>query len=398
MGREPWGPRPVRKETIMQPEQPKDPKPSTLTISDAVQKNLMFYARISMRYFDLFTGIKIRKHQRDRFHTASLGSSIIKWDYDNPEQSVRDLTANNGEKVMEFVKEATPYSKKEKRLGATGFTDCLSGEKFHMYTHVSNAVPVPVPFQSPFANIKSWMPFRALLSVFPPVGGEVPEVSRLGHVVIDDSMAEGDLSKEIERDNALIEYRQKRLTENVPVSGPIALGNVFVKASRASILENDQYVVRYSLMSTSDVHALDGEALWMQVYDKSDKTTTFMAVGGGRNNVPGLDKLNNRTAGLVFSTMHHTFGALMGAIAKSNTGVLELTNGVPGIAWSQSVQLLRDNPVLGTRRGLAAGFDVGSRVLAMVRQYKGMNVVDVPGDDDLVEISVTVDPLDETKM
>ncbi|OZV80179.1 hypothetical protein CA850_15905 [Micromonospora echinospora] len=381
----------------MQPEQPKDPKPPTFR--ETARRNALFYLQLSLSQFDLATGVKIRTYQRDRFHTASLGSSVINWNYENPEQSVRDLTAGNGEKVMEFVKEATPYSKKPKKLGASGFTDCLSGEKFHMYTHVSNAVAVPTPFQPLFGDIRSWMPFRALLSVFPPSGGEVPQVPRISQPVIDDSSANSDLSKEFEHDRALAEYRQKRLTENVPVSGPIALGNVFVKASQANVLESDLYVVRYSLMSTSDVHALDGEALWMQVYDKSDKTTTFMAVGGGRNNVWGLDKLNNRTAGLVFSTMHHTFGALMGAFAKSNADVLKLTNGVTGIAWSQSLQLLRDNPALGIRRGLSSGFDVGSRLMAMIRQGAGMNVVDSPGgDDDLVEISVTVNPVDDSDM
>ncbi|MEU4565872.1 hypothetical protein [Micromonospora sp. NPDC023956] len=381
----------------MQPEQPKDPKPPT--IREIARRNSLFYLQVSLYQFDLATGIKIRSYQRDRFHTASLGSSVIKWNYDNPEQAVRDLTANNGEKVMEFVKEATPYSKESNKLGASGFTDCLSGEKFHMYTHVSNAVPVPTLFQPLFGNTRSWMPLRGLLSVFPPSGGEVPQVPRISQPVIDDSSANSDLSKEFEHDKALVEYRQKRWAENVPVSGPIALGNVFVKASQGNIVENDLYVVRYSLMSTSDVHALDGEALWMQVYDKRDKTTSFMAVGGGRNNVWGIDKLNNRTAGLVFSTMHHTFGALMGAFAKSNKNVPELTTGVTGIAWSQSLQLLRDNPALGIRRGLASGFDVGSRLMAMVRQGAGMNVVDSPGgDDDLVEISVTVDPVDESDM
>jgi hypothetical protein len=97
--------------------------------------------------------------------------------------------------------------------------------------------------------------------------------------------------------------------------------------------------------------------------------------------------------------MHHTFGALMGAFAKSKADVLELTNGVTGIAWPQSLQLLRDNQALGIRRGLASGFDVGSRLMAMIRQGAGMNVVDSPGGDgDLVEISVTVKPLDESAM
>ncbi|BCL15123.1 hypothetical protein GCM10017556_28620 [Micromonospora sagamiensis] len=371
----------------MQPDPPKPP-----TIRDTVRSNALFYMRLSLSYFDLVTGITVRSYRRDRFHTASIGSSIVKWNYDNPEQAIRDLTANNGEAVMKFVEAAAPYSKKPGRLGSSGVTDCLVGEGFHMYTHVSNAVPVPAPFQPVFGNIRSWLPFRAMLSVFPPAGGEVPDLPRFGRLLIDDPLAE-DLTREWEHDHEIVEYRQKRLTGDVPVSGPVALGNVFVKASRATILDGPRYTVRYSLMSTSELHALDGEALWMQVYDKTDHTTAFLAVGGGRDNLWGIDKLNNRTAGLVFSTMHHTFGALMGSVAKSSDGVRELTDGVPGIAWSQSLQLLRDNPALGTRRGLAGGFDVLSRVVALMRRGAGMNVVDSPdGDDDLVEISVTVDP------
>lgn len=381
----------MREEIVVQPDPPKSP-----TIRDIIHTNALFYMRLSLSYFDMVTGIKIRSYRRDRFHLDSIGSSIVKWNYDNPEQAVRELTANDGEGVMKFVEVAAPYSKKPRKLGASGFTDCLVGQKFHMYAHVSNAVPVPGPFQKIFTNIRSWLPFRGLLSVFPPFGGEVPDIARFSHLVTDDPLTETNLALEWERDKQIIEYRQKRLTDDIPVSGPIALGNVFVKGSRGNIREDDRYVVRYALMSTSELHALDGEALWMQVYDKTDQTTTFMAVGGGRNNLWGIDKLNNRTAGLVFSTMHHTFGALMGTVAKSSNGVRELTDGVPGIAWSQSLQLLRDNPALGTRRGLAGGFDVLSRVVAMMRRGAGMHVIDSPdGDDDLVEISVTVDPVNK---
>ncbi|WBB79013.1 hypothetical protein O7606_22935 [Micromonospora sp. WMMD882] len=358
-----------------------------------VRSNILFYVRLSMSTFDKLTGVAIRGYRRDTFHLDSIGAPVIRWDYKDPEESVRKLTANNGEGVEKLVDEAVPRSKKENSLGKAGVTDCLVGEDFHMYTHVSNAVPVPSPFRGVFGDVRTWLPFRALLSVFPPVGGEVPRVARFGQFAVDDAAAEGDhLAKEWENDRELVEYRQKRLTEDVPVSGPVALGNVFVKASRAAIRENTKYVMRYSLMSTSDVHALDGEALWIQVYDKTDHTTTFLAVGGGRNNLWGIDKLNNRTAGLVFSTMHHTFGALMASFAKNSDSLRSLTNGVTGISWSQSAHLMRENPMLGSRRDIAGGFDVFSRLVALMRRGAGMHVVDSPdGDDDLVEITVTVD-------
>jgi hypothetical protein len=340
----------------------------------------MAAAYISYRNFDRAAGVKTYPLPKDQFQTRSLGAKRIKWDFDKPTRSIELLATD--ENVLALTKEAAARSLAFES-GQQGATDYLVGGQYHTYLHVTCTMAVSAMFKPWLADRVSYAPLRALLSMFPPFGGEVPEVPRLGDNPVDE-YGIGVLTPDQEdaQYRAMVEYRKDRLKSNIPLSGTIGLGNVFVAASHCKIASNDQFVVRYVMMSTTTLHPLDGRVLWVHVYDKLAGTTMFFAIGAGRNELPFIDRMNNHTAGHVFSTMHSSFAKALN-MAEESGGVKRLTDGVADRGLSQ--ELTKGDKVLAARRTMASTFDLFSRMIALMRQMAGMEVVDVPSTTDTTD-------------
>lgn len=314
-------------------------------------------------------------YPKEEFGTRSTGGDLLQWDVDKPVKAVEDL-ANDPFKVMQLAEIVAPRAR---RIEGYGETDYLSGQAGHAYFHVSKSQPVPKKLIPLFTDLKSYLPLRGLLSMFPPFGGEVPQVARVNRY-LDYTFDETNPIDDSDADRAVIEYRNERMATNVPLSGAIQLGNVFVKASHCNLIANERFVVRYVMMNTSELHALDGRVLWMQAYDIENESTFFYSVGAGRHSIPFIDKVNNHTAGLVFSVMHRSLASML-HIADQQ-GVARITDGVSSFAWSKERLLADHDKALAARRALAASFDVFSRSIALARMVEGMDIVDVPVEDD----------------
>jgi len=345
-------------------------------------------ATIAYTYHEFDRIARVRTHPMPKadFAKLSLGANLMKWgDLKKPTVSVVEVTAEP-QKILQLTELAF-------ERGTTlepemqGWTEFLTGEAYHAYQHFTRAHPVPAMFQSLFADTTSYLPLRGLLSLFPLFGGEVPSVPKLTDNLVDDyGIGALSPSEEYAHDQAIVEFRTSRMKSNAPLSGPIALGNVFVTASNCGIVSNERYVVRYALMNTTDLHALDGRVMWVLAYDKTACTTMFFAVGAGQHSLPFLDRMNNHTAGLVFSVMHHSFAKML-KVAEKSGGMKRLTDGVSEFALSKEQLLAEGDKDLGRRRGMAGAFDGFSRMVALMRQMGGMDVVDVPpspetGDQD----------------
>ena len=156
---------------------------------------------------------------------------------------------------------------------------------------------------------------------------------------------------------------------------------------KATIIETDTHIIRVAEMNALlDWHILRGPAFWAQVYDKSDHTVSFQAVGAGKNSLPGVDKANNHLAGLVFGTMHETYGYVMEEAAKTLKDVRPLTEGTGDLLGPLLRSLARQRPDLAKRRSLAAALDSFSQTGMLLRG--GMESVFGP---DSLEIGICAD-------
>lgn len=233
---------------------------------------------------------------------------------------------------------------------------------------------MPDTFQSLWADASSYLPFRALLSMFPPSGGEVPDRPKLSDSLTDD-YGIGALSpiEESAKDQAIIDYRTKRM------------GNVFVTASDCGIVSNDRFIARYALMNTTSLHVFDGRVFWLDIYDKATGKTTCVAIGAGQNTLPLVDLMNPHVAGLVFSVMHHSRATML-QVAEAHGGQKFLTDGVSGFPQSRELLLAEADKALGARRAMATTFDLFSRLIAQVRRTVGMEVVGAPPSAENAEV------------
>jgi hypothetical protein len=344
---------------------------------------------IGYREFDRAAGVRTYPLPKEDFQKRSLGAQRIKWDFDKPTRSIELLATD--ENVLALTEEASKRSLALK-AGDQGVTDYLSGEQGHIYFHVTCSLVVAAMFRPWLADITSYSPLRAMLSMFPPFGGEVPEVPKLGDNPVDEyGIGTRTPEQEDAQSKAIVDYRASRLRSNSPLSGIIALGNVFVTGSNCKIASNSRFVVRYMVMSTTDLHPLDGRVLWVLAYDKLAGTTMLYAVGAGRNSMPVLDRMNNHTAGHVFSTMHTSFAKAL-TVAEAGGGMKRLTDGVADRNVSRELLLAEGDNALAARRAMALTFDMFSRMIALMRRVGGTDIVDVPTTIDTTEQDVITLP------
>lgn len=347
---------------------------------------------LGYKNFDRLSGVDTASFDSEEFPDKSIGGTEVNWP-----KTITDDSAPNIKAIEQFHRNDEAQFKFAEKVAVQkrpryGLSHYLRGKLGHAYTYTSNPIDVPELFQPIFADNKSNLPARGMLSMFAPHAGEVPNIVRISDFE-DSSDIGGNLiqqfNRESERDSAIVDLRSKRMRENAPVEGDVALGNAYVRASGSRIIENERFVIRSIMMSTSEVHPLDGRALWMQIYDKADKTATFCAVGAGRNSSNFMDRMNDKTAGHVFSVMHNSFGRAMRFAAKQG-GVPKITDAITPEGWSLTGDLMsssfqdldHDDQVLLARRSMATTFDSQARTFAMLRMIRGMEITDVTSEDD----------------
>ncbi len=345
-------------------------------VSPSVYHQINDYARVKTYEYDDVTFVK-----------KSYASDVIKWSkstkltWADARKRIHYLTDHPEDlaAICEYLVDTPPDAELLKTFGKFGRTDYVRMPG-HTYFNQSGRRKVAKEFQAAFADLNNWWPLRAQLSFFPGGGGEVPDEA--GRSKIEDpSMLDEALGVEArsqrEKILEIVRHYRGQLVDSRPMEGLVQLGRAQVRASRGGTIGNNRFVARYALMSTTPWHVLDGDALWVQLYDLVTNEVMFFVLGAGSNVQQFVDDLNNPVCGLVFGTMLHGFGTGMDLVANKKTQKA-LMYGTDVVNSPFEVLLAGADSDLGDARKFARFLDLGVPVGATARLTLGMNVSGPP--------------------
>lgn len=347
-------------------------------------------SRAAGSHIDGFSRVRTYGYDRVDFLEHSYAGRLIRWPDSEPyawrdaQRGIHYLTEHleGIENLSSCAIKTATDSQTLQAFGKFGRTDFVQDIRGHTFVYFSGLREVPMRFRDTFADPDNWWPLRAQLSFFPGGGSEVPDEAALPEIgessILDEALGtEGRSRREFTLDQVR-DYRQRLIDRHdLPISGLIQLGRAQVQASRAGVIANGRFVARYVLMSTTSWHVLDGEALWLQVYDLATDQVIFIAVGAGCNTQQAVDDLNNHICGLVFGTTLHGFVAGLQLSAGDNPTQAP-THRDPVENRPAEEQLKSFDEELDSARRFARFLDCAVPLGALARLTQGTNVVTSP--------------------
>jgi hypothetical protein len=317
------------------------------------------------------TGFKPDLFVKDSFAANILGwSKSENFNADSAITMIRSLT-----KMPETIVALALFALNNKGVTGFGRTDYWVGPG-HIYVYRTRPRVVPAQFRPYFLDLTSWWPLLAQLLFFPGGGRLIRPDQEYVPPPIDWNRDPDDIQSLLPHGQLTSQPVMLPRKPTDPLHGLVQLGNAQVWASGGGIIQTERLVVRYVLMSTSRWHIFDGEALWIQIYDRGSHEVMFLAVGAGRNPWQVVDDVNNHASGLVFGSKFHGFVTGMELIAGGHLHSA-LTHDEAGELPPERL-LASADVKLAVARNLALWLNLGVPLGAFARSVVGPRIVGPP--------------------